>query len=239
MVCGVFKRSQQTVSKASQHWYQDKYQHVLVQRNILALLALVALVAASVSALAVLKLAPLKTVEPYLLQVNEKTGVTQRVEPLVRDDIKEIEAIDKYFTAMYIHAREEYNYVLFRRNYGIVSQMSSPNVSGVYRQQVSTNNPASPQVIFKDLGQRTVKINSLNYIITPPERGKKDAANDYKILQARITTTDIIPNKADVEQQWVVTITFQYVTFEYNFEQRLINPLGYAVISYQIQREIN
>ena len=39
----MLKRSQKQVSENSQSWYQDKYQHVLTQRNVLALIALIAL----------------------------------------------------------------------------------------------------------------------------------------------------------------------------------------------------
>ena len=73
----MFKRSQKETSESSKHWYQDKYQHVLTQRNVLALIAMLALSTSIVAVFGILRLAPLKSVEPYLLQIDEKTGITQ------------------------------------------------------------------------------------------------------------------------------------------------------------------
>ena len=52
----MFKRSQQDVSDGSKSWYQDKYQHVLTQRNLLALISLISLLSAVIAAFALLRL---------------------------------------------------------------------------------------------------------------------------------------------------------------------------------------
>jgi type IV secretion system protein VirB8 len=235
----VFKRSQKDVSESSKHWYQDKYQHVLVQRNIFALIAICSLGAALIAVLAVARLAPLKSVEPYLLQVDEKTGITQKVEPLSRNEYAASEAIDRYFTSMYIRVRESYNFSILRYNYSIAQVMSAPNVFNNFRRAVDPSNPQSLAATLGTQGTRDVKIRSIAYIKNPPIPNEKTEETPEKIIQARITTTDMMPNSAIVVQQWVVTINFEYASLDLNEENQLLNPLGYYVTSYQIQREIN
>lgn len=233
----MFKRSQQQVSDGSKHWYQDKYQHVLTQRNVLALVALVALVAAAMAVLAVMRLAPLKSVEPYLLQIDEKTGLTQRVSSITRKEYAADQAIDRYFTTSYLRVREGYNINILRYNYNIVRLMSSPDVFRRYRFQIDPKNEDSLAKKLGAYGLREVRVRSIVYITNPSEKGKPQNARQ-KIVQARITTTDTTPNSGDKVQQWVVTLTFEYADLKLNQDEQLLNPLGYTVTSYQIQPEI-
>ncbi len=235
----VFKRKQKDVTDSSKHWYQDKYQHVMVQRNIFALLAMLALVAAVVAVFAVLRMAPLKTVEPYLLQIDPKTGITQKVEPISRNQYAASEAVDRYFTAMYLRVRESYNFSILRYNYNIVRLMSTPDVFYGFRSEVNASNPNSLAARLGANGQRDIRIRSMSYIQNPRQLGEREEVTPTKIMQARITTVDSAPNAADLVQQWVVTITFEYASLNLNEEEQLLNPLGYTVTSYQIQREIN
>lgn len=233
------KRSQREVSDSSKHWYQDKYQHVLTQRNMLALIALVALAAALVAVFAVMRLAPLKTVEPYLLQIDEKTGITQKVNPISQGDYAANEAIDRYFTSTYLRARESYNFSVLRYNYNLVRLMSAPDVFYRFRSAADPSDKTSVPGMLGATGQRDLRIKSIAYISNPTRPGERAKPDDAKIMQARITTTDIIPNTADTVIDWVVTITFEYADLHLNEADQLLNPLGYTVTSYQIHREIN
>lgn len=236
----VFKRSQKEVSDGSKHWYQDKYQHVLTQRNIFALIALVALGAALVSAFAVFRMAPLKTVEPYLLQIDPKTGITQKVEPLSRNEYAANQAVDRYFVSAYLRQRESYNFSILRYNYNVVRLMSTSGVYNQFRRAVDASNPQSLAATLGTQGARDVRIRSISYIQNPPlPGGRREAPTPTKIMQARITTIDSLGNNADVVQQWVVTINFEYANLNLNEAEQLLNPLGFTVTSYQIQREIN
>ena len=236
----VFKRSQKDVSESSKHWYQDKYQHVLVQRNVFALIAVCALVAALIAVLAVARLAPLKSVEPYLLQIDEKTGITQKVEPVSRNSYAANQAVDRYFTSMYLRVREGYNFSVLRYNYNIVRLMSTAEVYNGFRRSIDTSNPQSLGAKLGASGLRDVRIRSISYIQNPPlPNGRAEKKTPTKIMQARITTVDMTANSADVVQQWVVTINFEYASLNLNEEEQLLNPLGYTVTSYHIQREIN
>ena len=231
----MFKRSQQDVSESSKHWYQDKYQHVLTQRNVLALIAVVSLIAAAMAVFAVMRLAPLKSVEPYLLQIDDKSGITQRVSPITKKEYTANESVDRYFTAVYLRMREGYNVNILRYNYNIVRLMSSTEVYRRFRFQVDPKNEESLAKRLGAYGQRDVRIRSMVYIVDPSEKKKPSRS---KILQARITTVESSPNQPDIIAQWLVTVTFEYADLGLNESEQYLNPLGYTVTSYQIQPEI-
>jgi type IV secretion system protein VirB8 len=235
----VFKRSQQDVSDGSKHWYQDRYQHVLTQRNILAFIAIIALLTALFSVFAVMRLAPLKSVEPYLLEIDEKTGVTQKVNPVSREDYAASEAVDRYFTSMYLRVRESYNFNILRYNYNLVRLMSTPDIFYGFRRAADPSNTESLAARLQSAGQRDIKIKSISYISNPLAQGQKVTETRSKIMQARFTSIDTTPNQADLIQQWVVTVTFEYANLNLNEAEQLLNPLGYTVTSYQMHREIN
>ena len=235
----MFKRKQQEVSDGSKHWYQDKYQHVLTQRNLLALIAIGSLLAATVAAFAVMRLAPLKSVDPYLIQIDEKTGLTQRVNPVSRNEYAANESVDRYFTSTYIRMRESYNYNILRYNYNVVRLMSAPTIFNAVRTEVSPENEDGFVKRLGTLGQRDVRINSMIFIVNPSKRSDKaDAPTASKILQARVTTNETGPSGAAGLKTWIVTVTFEYADLKLNEEDQLHNPLGYMVTSYQIQPEV-
>ena len=236
----LFKRTQRDADASSKHWYQDKYQHLLVQRNIFLLLSVLCLACALAAGLAVLHFAPLKSVEPYLLQIDERTGITQKVDPISRDQYGASEAVDRYFTALYVRSRESYNFSILRSNYNQIRLMSTAQIFGQFRSQVEASNPTSLVALLGALGQRTVTINSMSYIKNPPlPFGKKEPETPVKIMQVRLTTLDTVPNAQDVSQRWVATINFQYSSLDLDEQDQLLNPIGFTVVGYQIQREVN
>ena len=194
---------------------------------------------AIVAVFGILRLAPLKSVEPYLLQIDEKTGITQKVEPISREQYAANESIDRYFTSQYIRVRESYNPSIVYYNYNIVRLMSTRNIFESYRKQVDASTEGSIAKKLGTSGRRDIKILSVIYITNPVARGKKAEASATKIMQARISTIDSTPNADDVVQNWLVTVTFEYANLNINEQEQLLNPLGYQVASYQIQREVN
>lgn len=235
----MFKRSQRQVADSSKHWYQDKYQHVLVQRNMLALLALVALLVALIAVFTVARLAPLKSVEPYLLQVDEKTGITQKVEPVSRNQIVANEMIDRFFVGTYVRVRETYNPTIRLYNDNVVRVMSTQPVFSQYRKETAPSTEGSPAAKLGMAGQRQVRIKTMNYISPPVQIGRDAVQTPEKIMRVRFSTTDITPNAGDVTQHWEATVTFMYALIDLNQEEQLLNPIGFTVLNYQIQRELN
>jgi type IV secretion system protein VirB8 len=233
----MFKRKQQDVSDGSKHWYQDKYQHVLTQRNLLALIALLALLAAIASVMAVMVMAPLKTVEPYLIQIDDATGVTQRVKPVTRADYVATEAVDRYFVSTFLRAYEGYNPSIVGHNQEVVRLLSKPQIFFKFRQAMNPNTEGSLAKRMGPEGIREIRIRSLAYIQNPPKKGETAAVTTDRIIQANLLITEDAPSQGTVTEPWVATITFEYANLPLDKDEQLINPLNFLVTGYQIQRE--
>src|SRR5712671_751378 len=91
-------------SADEKNWYKDRYQHVLVQRKILSAIALAALACTLVAVAYSAYLTPLKTVEPFVVQVDQKSGIVQMVDPLTVPELTANEAVNNYFIVQYIRS---------------------------------------------------------------------------------------------------------------------------------------
>lgn len=206
------------------NWYTDKYQSVLVQRNIFAVITLVSLLTSLIAVFAVQSLAPLKSVEPFVIQIDEKSGVTEVVEPVTREELSATEALDNFFVWQYVRARETYDAADSARNRDIVRIMSHPDVYAVHRFEAS---PQAPESAYNRLGKIGTRVCSDPVITYLEEEGKK-------VAQVRFVVTERIRAEAPFEYNKIATLEYDYVTLELSRRERLINPLGFRALTYRL-----
>lgn len=210
----------------TKNWYIDKYQSVLVQRNIFAVVTLISLFSTLIAVFTLKSLAPLKSVEPFVIQIDEKTGLTEVVEPISRNAlISANEVMDNYFVWQYIRARETYDISDFRRNYFIANLMSHPKVFTEFQEEVSPNNPQSPSARLGDSGKRVVENPVIIYF--NDKTGKR-------IAQVRFQISETPKNAKPITYQKIATLEFTYTDITLTREQRFINPLGFQVLTYRL-----
>ncbi|MFO1242859.1 MAG: type IV secretion system protein [Rickettsiales bacterium] len=210
-------------------WFQDKYQFVLVQRNILAVITMLSLFASLMAVIAVQRLAPLKTVEPFVIQIDERSGITQVVESDAKDSIKESEAVDNFFLWRYVRARENYDRAGLTYNWETVRVLSDPNIFSNYRNLMSAQNPDGPVARLADIGMRTVSNASITHL-------QSTTTNHY----ARVDFTVEETRRGTVTAKFHATAKIEYAYFsslELTQADRLQNPLGFLVVSYQLEEE--
>lgn len=230
----VFKKKDQIASDGGRNWYKDKYEYVRQQRDLLAAMTLLCLLFSAGAVFTVMWLTPYKSVEPFVIQIDEKSGIVQRVDPVTRTEFTSNEAVDRFFVAQYIRARETYIRSVFSYNYEIVRVMSDKFTFGQYNQYISERNPESPAAILKTDGIRTVKFKNISFI-----KRNESVMNTEKVAQARILLTDMSRRfPAPIEYHSIVTLTFQYSNLNLNEEERFLNPIGFLVTNYSIEREV-
>ncbi len=88
-------------------------------------MATVASLLACVSVAAVVALTPLKTVEPFVIRVDNSTGIVEVVSALSSAAGTYDEEVTKYFAARYVRAREGYVWSDAEENFRIASLMSN------------------------------------------------------------------------------------------------------------------
>lgn len=210
-------------------WYQDLYGSTVISRNRWFLIGVIALSLVVVEGLALIFLAPLKTVEPYVLQVDNKSGITTVLKPLRNNNentLTEEEAVTKSFIVKYVVSRETYDPQDVNRNYDLVRLMSAADEAGKFGNWVANGNKDSPIERYKTTITRTIRISSVSFL----DEKKKTA-------QVRFIATETARNETR-EDYWVAILTFRYVNAPMDETDRLNNPLGFQVTSYRTDQEI-
>jgi len=210
----------------SKNWYKDRYQYVLVQRKLLALVTILSLICTLAAVLVIASLTPLKSVEPFVIQVDQKTGITQTVDPLTVKDLTANEAVNNFFIVQYIRSRETYSVQDLARNYDIVRIMSdSGRVYPLFVQQADPNNPASNAARLGSAGVRTVKFKSVTYL-------------NPNLAQARLLLEERTDRGEYTQQHKIALVAFEYVKMSLTMEERYINPLGFRVTDYRLDEDV-
>ena len=208
-------------------WYHDLYQSIRVSRNRWFLVGVISISLSALQVIALIFLTPLKTVEPYVLQVDNKSGMTQVLTPLRnQESLTEEEALTKSFIVKYVIARETYDSQDLNRNYDLVRLMSASEEGRRFEESIASGNPSSPIERFKTTTTRSVKISSVSFL----DKKKKTA-------QVRFITTEASRNEFQ-ENYWVCILTFRYINAPMDENDRLNNPLGFQVVSYRVDQEI-
>lgn len=222
---GLFSKNTQGKASEQKNWYKDRYQYVLVQRNWLLFITLISLLAAMLSALGLYKLVPLKSVEPFVIQIDEKSGYTQVVKPYTAKEINANEAVKEYFIAKYIKAREGYDPATASDNYrNVVRLLSSKPIYYSFSREVDPRNPSSPINIYGNRITRTVEFKSTTFL-------------DPSTVLVRFKITQKGGREGPKEYHYIARITFEFVEMELLQWERYINPLGFIVTKYTLDEE--
>lgn len=199
-------------------WYANRYQMVVVQRNILLIFTLASMIAVTVAVIFVRNIMATKSLEPYVIEVEKKTGVPVVVEQLTTKHLTGDEMVRKYFINKYIHATSGYNPRTYKRDAKIVRLFSTPRVYSEFRRRVNA----------KALGANSkinVRIKSVQFT----------NANTAQIRLVRQIDKD---GYESVNKDEIVMMDFYFTGLELTLEERLVNPLGFQVSRYLVSEEI-
>ncbi len=217
--------SKESAIKESRNWYKDRYQAMLLQRRLLMFIAFFSMATTFVTMVILSYMTPQKSVEPFLIQVDPKSGITQLVNPLSVKEITGLESVNNFFIVQYIRSRENYDIRSIKQNYAIVKIMSEDRkVYPQFRREANPNNPNSVAARMGSTGLRTVKFKSISYI-------KPDQA------QVRLLIEETTANGLTLQTHVIVNVIFEYANIELTAEERYINPLGFRVLEYRVDED--
>ncbi len=110
---------------------QDRMIQVERSNRVAWSIAIAAGIVAGISILAVASLAPLKTVEPFVVRVDNSTGIVDVVSALSATAGTYDEAVTKYFAAKYVRGREGYVWSEAQENFRTIAlSLRKPNRRG-------------------------------------------------------------------------------------------------------------
>lgn len=212
--------SDNTKTKAKlKSWYSNRYQIVVVQRNILLLFTLVSMFSVAIAVIFVRNVMSSKSLEPYVIEVEQKTGVATVVDQMTSQSFTGDQMIRKYFINSFIHAASGYSPKTYKQDLEKVRLFSAPGVYADYKNRV---NP-------KELGPNSeiqVRIKSVQF-------------PDANTAQIRIARQIDIEGSDPKTKDEIITMGFYFSPdMNLSMEERLINPLGFQVGRYLIAEEV-
>lgn len=221
---GVNKPDLKNYFAEARSWDQDRMKSAMRSRNLAWTVAAVGVAAGILGVGAVAAMAPLKTVEPFVIRVNETTGAVDVATALTGDkDVTYNEAVTKYFLAQYVRTREGYVPAAAEHNFAQVSIMSTSAEQQRYGEYFRGTNPESPQNVLGATGAAAVTIRSITFV------------ND-RVANVRFTRTTRQAQQT-TSADWIATVTFDYTQAPLSERDRLLNPLGFQVAGYRADPE--
>lgn len=200
-------------------WYSNRYQIVVVQRNILLLFTVISMFSVAVAVIFVKNVMSSKSLEPYVIEVESKSGIATVVDQLTSQNFTGDQVIRKYFINQFIHAASGYEPKTYKQDVDKVRLFSIPGIYGEFRNRINA----------RELGtesQIDVRIKSIQF-------------TDSNNAQIRIVKQTNLQGVDPVTVDQVISMGFYFSpNMQLSMEERLINPLGFQVNKYMIADEV-
>lgn len=190
--------------------------------------AFCAIFVAIIAVAAVAMMVPLKETVPYLVRVDNTTGVPDLVSVMTTKNVTGIEVMDKYWLANYVRARENYDWYTLQHDYDTVRLMSAQNVGQGYAKQFE-----GPDALDKKNG-KTVRttISIISVVPTGPNTGT------IRFIKTTKRVEEEGQPGTGTTTKWIATVGFEYVNAPTKESDRQVNPVGFQVLSYRVDPEM-
>ena len=180
--------------------------------------------------LAFVAMLPLKSVEPFVIRVDNTTGITDVV-PVYAGKSEASEVVTRYLLHNYVVTRERYFYAMAEEDYNLVGAYNSPVLNSLWMQAWDRANSQSPLVLYKDGTTVRSQVKSISFI--------KRADGTQDLAQVRfLTATKQGGAGAEAIRHWIATIQYGYVAPSKDEQLRALNPLGFRILEYRREPEV-
>lgn len=207
-----------------QRWEQEILKQAERSRTIAWFLTTIFGTITLLSLTALIMLVPLKTFEPYIIEVDKNTGYLEVKSGLTRSGkLTDQQAVTQANVVRYIRARESYDPFAITENFGIAALLSAEQAARELQELYSAANPDNPAKVYGKNRQVTVEIKSVSF------------PNSSTAL-VRFSTTE----KSDTDQimrHFISVVRYRYTETPATNEWRFENPLGFQVYNYRRDQE--
>jgi type IV secretion system protein VirB8 len=183
---------------------------------------------------AVAGLTPLKTVAPFVIRVDDSTGIVDVV-PMLAGKAQVPDAVTRYFVTQYVQTRERYVAALAESDYEQVGAYHSAPMNQAWAGLWNRNNPQSPLNRHADGSTVRVQVNSVTFLT--PASGREDLAQ-VRFVTVRTPGGQAEGSGAGQVTQYVATLQYAYGEPSQDDRLRAINPLGFKVLEYRKEPEV-
>ncbi|MDN5247542.1 MAG: type IV secretion system protein [Wolbachia endosymbiont of Tyrophagus putrescentiae] len=207
------------------NWNVSRYSTIVAQRNVLLLLTLMLSVAITISVLVVFKVSTSSTIEPFVIEIEKKSGIVQLVDPVTVKQYSADETLNNHFMVEYIKVREVFNSYSYKEDHEKVRLFSSATVYREFSQNISSQDTEKLANLYSDFVKTDFKVRSIQRL------------NDNQTYQLRFSIIFTRKDGSSTKKNRIVIMSYRYAPLELDDQARYINPLGFQVISYRVDDE--
>ena len=211
--------------RGAESWAADVDDAMRTSRRIAWWIAGAATVVAVLEALALMFLAPLKTVVPYTILVDRQTGYVETVRGLQPGPLSQNAAVTQSFLVQYVIARETFDATDLSDNYRKVNLWSAGDARAAYQREMQRTNSSSPLNLYQATTTLTTTIKSVSVLSPTSALVRFDTVRHDNGAPSGET------------RSWAAVIGFRYTGAPMSMGDRFINPLGFQVTSYRRDSE--
>jgi len=179
---------------------------------------------------ALIVLMPLKRVEPFVVRVDNTTGIVDVV-PAVDGTATPAEAVTRYFLSHYVTICERFDFGTAESDYEECGSFHSAARNQAWYAQWTTTNPQSPLNLHKDGSSVRAQVESVSFFTRAS--GLADLAQ-VRYLKA----TRRGAGSAESVTHWIATIQFTYSEPAKDPRVRRWNPLGFKILDFKSEPEV-
>lgn len=179
---------------------------------------------------AVALLAPLKTVEPFVVRVDSSTGIVDVV-PGYAGTEELPEAVERYLVTQYVTLRERYVPALAEADYDQVGAYHSALMNQGWAAAWAKTNPESPLNRYTDGTNVHAQVQAVSFL--HHVRGGPD------LVQVRFLSEIQRGGSAgDDRNHFLATLQVAFAAPSADVRLRALNPLGFKVLEYRREPEV-
>ena len=211
-------------------WDADRRTQQLRSQRTAWIIASAAVFTACVALTALLALLPLQRVEPYLIRVDNTTGVVDVV-PSYSGQAAPSEVLTRYLLTHYVSTCERFNLATAEEDYSECGAFHSARRNQEWAARWATGNPESPLNKFKDGTTVRVSVQSVSFF--ERANGHADLAQVRYLKATRAGGAG-----AEVMTHWISTLHYAYGKPAGDAATRRWNPLGFRIEDVQTEPEV-
>ncbi len=206
-------------------WAEDRNEMRQASHRTAWRIAIATTVIAVCEGLALMALAPIKSVQPYTLLVDRQTGFVEALKPLETQSITADAALTRSFLVQYVIAREGFAIDALQSDYRKVGLWSAGEARSQYVTSMQAGNPDSPLARYPRSTTIDVMVKSVTSL-SPSS------------AQVRFETRRTVAGgQSSAPVPWVALVRFGYSGEPMSVADRMINPLGFKVERYRRSAE--
>lgn len=187
-------------------------------------------ICAVAAAVSMAMLMPLKRVEPFVVRVDNTTGVVDVV-PVYEGGATPQEAVTRYFLTHYLTVCERFNFSTAESDYEECGAFHSAQRNQAWYALWTATNPDSPLNVHRDGSTVRVQVTSVSFFTRAS--GLSDLAQ-VRYLKA----TRQGAGSTEAFSHWVATIQYTYAHPATDPKTRRWNPLGFKIVDFKSEPEV-